>query len=232
MSLDDEVARARGDLRRLVAFPRSARAGKSSSNAPQAVRDLLDEAGFRTEIHPRRDRPLRRRRDRRRAADRHGLQSLRRAARGPGRLVAQPAVRDDRARWALVRTRRCRRQGRVHQPPCRLAPVPGTASRTLAVQAHLARRRRGGDRQPVAGSVPEATLSGREGRCLLVGIWRDRFERASHHPLRLQGRDGRRAALQDGESRSAFEPRRRLRQSRSGGLPQQRPRCATGPGAS
>ena len=159
------------------------------------------------------DRPLCRRRDRRRAADRHDLQSLRRPTGGSRRALAQPAVRAHRAGWTMVRTRCRRRQGRVHQPPRRLALVPGAASRPLAVQADLAGGRRRGDRQSVVGGVPEAALSGREGGCLLVGIWRDRFERAPHHPLRIQGRDGRRAALPDREGRSAFEPRCRLRQS-------------------
>ena len=210
---DDHFLRALDDLRRLVSLPSVSARGDNLVECAQAVRDLLDEAGFRTEICRGGIGPYRRRRDRRRAADRHDLQSLRRPAGGSRRALAEPALRAHRAGWTMVRTRCRRRQGRVRQPPCRLALVPGAASRRLAVQADLAGGRRGGDRQSVVGRVPEATLSGREGRCLLVGIWRDQFERASHHPLRIQGRDGRRAALPDREGRSAFEPRRRLRQS-------------------
>ena len=52
MSLDDEVARAENDLRRLVAIPSVSVRGEGLAACAAAVRDLFDDAGFRTEIHP------------------------------------------------------------------------------------------------------------------------------------------------------------------------------------
>ncbi len=48
----DHLQRAKEDLRRLVAIPSVSARGQQLSECADAVRDLLVEAGFRTEIHP------------------------------------------------------------------------------------------------------------------------------------------------------------------------------------
>jgi acetylornithine deacetylase/succinyl-diaminopimelate desuccinylase-like protein len=47
---DDHFLRALDDLRRLVSLPSVSARGDNLVECAQAVRDLLDEAGFRTEI--------------------------------------------------------------------------------------------------------------------------------------------------------------------------------------
>ena len=46
------IQRAKEDLRRLVAIPSVSARGESLADCAEAVRELLTEAGFRTEIHP------------------------------------------------------------------------------------------------------------------------------------------------------------------------------------
>ncbi|WP_112662627.1 M20/M25/M40 family metallo-hydrolase [Microvirga flavescens] len=52
MSLNDQIARGKEDLRRLVAIPSVSARGERLEECANTVRDLLTEAGFATEIHP------------------------------------------------------------------------------------------------------------------------------------------------------------------------------------
>jgi acetylornithine deacetylase/succinyl-diaminopimelate desuccinylase-like protein len=52
MTLDEYVARGRDDLRRLVAIPSVSARGEGLGECAETIRGLLEEAGFRTEIHP------------------------------------------------------------------------------------------------------------------------------------------------------------------------------------
>ena len=52
MTLDEYVARGRDDLRRLVAIPSVSARGEGLGECAETIRSLLEEAGFRTEIHP------------------------------------------------------------------------------------------------------------------------------------------------------------------------------------
>lgn len=51
-AVDDAVNRGREDLARLVAIPSVSAEGRCLNEAATLVRDLLDDAGFATEIHP------------------------------------------------------------------------------------------------------------------------------------------------------------------------------------
>jgi acetylornithine deacetylase/succinyl-diaminopimelate desuccinylase-like protein len=52
MTLDEHVARGRDDLMRLVAIPSVSARGEGLGECAETVRGLLEEAGFRTEVHP------------------------------------------------------------------------------------------------------------------------------------------------------------------------------------
>ena len=170
--IDEHLDESLADLTRLTAIPSVSSKGEHMDEAARYVAELLDGAGFTTQILPTGGFPVV-------YADSgeqgwaHAalLQPLRRAAGGAAGPVGVAALRRRGARRAHLRARHLRRQGTGHLADRGDARGAGR-HRRLSGASEVRRRGRGGDRQPASGAVRRASRRPAQGRRLRLGVRR------------------------------------------------------------